>query len=169
MELRRSSTSLHRQWEPEAPPGADPFGHEVFVRLLDQSDGSRSQKHLVCRIADDRICGYLGLNEIIMAAFCSAFVGYWTGLPYVRRGYAAEALRIGLLRAFTQLGLHRVEANIIPTNAASLAVARSAGMHKEGYSPRYLRIAGRWQDHERWAITREDWEEQSANGPQLPP
>lgn len=155
--LRRCSTSLHRPWEPDPPPGVDPFSHDVFVRFIGQSNSARSQKHLVCRIVDDRICGYIGLNEIVMAAFCSAYAGYWTGLPFVRKGYAREALQLCIVRAFSQLDLHRVEANIIPTNVASLAVAKGAGMRKEGYSPRYLRIAGRWQDHERWAITREDW------------
>jgi ribosomal-protein-alanine N-acetyltransferase len=66
-------------------------------------------------------------------------------------------VRLVLERAFTQLGLHRVEANIIPSNTASLGVARNCGFRKEGYSPRYLRIAGTWQDHERWAMTIEDW------------
>jgi ribosomal-protein-alanine N-acetyltransferase len=60
------------------------------------------------------------------------------------------------------LGLHRVEAGIIPTNHASIALVRRVRMRKEGYSPRYLEINGEWRDHERWAITVEDWEAAAA-------
>ena len=48
--------------------------------------------------------------------------------------------------------LHRLEANIQPDNAASIALVRSCGFAREGYSPRYLKIGGRWRDHERWTI-----------------
>ena len=68
-----------------------------------------------------------------------------------------EGLRAVLSAVFGELGLHRVEANIQPGNAASLALARRLGFEKEGFSRRYLRIDGDWRDHERWALLAEDW------------
>ena len=68
-----------------------------------------------------------------------------------------EALQLGLRHAFRVLDLHRVEANIMPGNRASIALVKRAGFRREGYSARYLKIAGHWADHERWALTVEDW------------
>ena len=60
--------------------------------------------------------------------------------------------RRAVVVAFSKLGLHRLEANIQPENTASIALAKRVGFQKEGFSPRYLKIRGRWRDHERWAI-----------------
>jgi len=157
LSLRELSESLHRPWEPI--PDVGWASHEWFVRFIAQGDTADSQKHLICRAGDGAIVGYVGLGQICRGPFCSCYMGYWVGLPHVRRGYATAGVSLCLERAFTQLGLHRVEANVIPDNAASIAVVRRCGLTREGYSKRYLNIAGRWRDHERWAITVEDWNE----------
>ena len=69
-----------------------------------------------------------------------------------------EALGLVLREAFTKLGLHRLEANIQPGNTASIALAKRCGFELEGFSPRYLKVGGRWRDHERWAIRAETWQ-----------
>ena len=68
-----------------------------------------------------------------------------------------EGLERVLRFAFRTQKIHRLEANIQPGNSASKRLVRRAGFGWEGFSPRYLKILGRWRDHERWAITVEDW------------
>jgi ribosomal-protein-alanine N-acetyltransferase len=87
-----------------------------------------------------------------MGPFRSAYLGYYAFAGHERQGLMHAGLRATLRHAFGRLGLHRLEANIQPGNRASIALVRSCGFEQEGYSPRYLKIGGRWRDHERWAI-----------------
>jgi ribosomal-protein-alanine N-acetyltransferase len=112
---------------------------------------------LVCRCDDDTMVGVFNLGEIVHGLFQSAYVGYYAFLPHAGAGYMAEGLELTLAVAFRALKLHRVEANIQPSNLRSLALARDAGFVREGFSRRYVRIAGRWRDHVRLALLVEDW------------
>jgi ribosomal-protein-alanine N-acetyltransferase len=67
-----------------------------------------------------------------------------------------EALGLALRHAFHEVRLHRVEANVQPANTRSIHLLRRLGFKKEGISRRYLKIGGRWRDHERWALLAED-------------
>jgi [ribosomal protein S5]-alanine N-acetyltransferase len=71
-------------------------------------------------------------------------------------------MQLVLRHAFVELRLHRLEANIQPGNTASIALARRCGFEREGFSARYLKIGGRWRDHERWAIRAEQWRARGA-------
>ena len=112
---------------------------------------------LVRRIDDDAILGAIEISQVVRGAFRSAYLGYQVGAPYARQGYMTEALGLALAYAFGPVGLHRVEANIQPANVPSIALVRRLGFTREGYSRRYLKICGRWRDHERWALLVEDW------------
>ena len=49
--------------------------------------------------------------------------------------------------AFEELGLHRIEANVMPKNKASLRVLEKNQFINEGVSKYYLNINGVWEDH----------------------
>lgn len=107
---------------------------------------------LVCRAEDGAIAGVINISEIVLGIFRSGYLGYYAFAGFERRGLMREGLQGVVRHAFRKLKIHRLEANIQPGNVASIALAASCGFSKEGYSPRYLKIAGRWRDHERWAI-----------------
>jgi len=107
---------------------------------------------LVCERGTGALVGVINLSNIVLGPFRSAYLGYYAFSGFERRGLMREGLNAVVQHAFKSMKLHRLEANIQPGNAASLALVRSCGFSKEGYSPRYLKIGGRWRDHERWAI-----------------
>jgi [ribosomal protein S5]-alanine N-acetyltransferase len=139
----RASRRLHRPWV--QPPG----DAEAFARHLARFDGSAHHGFLV--EAHGEFAGAINLTNIVMGAFCSGYLGYYAFAGFAGRGLMTQGLNAVVRHAFKDLGLHRVEANIQPGNAASIALVKRCGFHLEGYSPRYLKIAGRWRDHERWA------------------
>jgi ribosomal-protein-alanine N-acetyltransferase len=134
-----------------------PTTPESYERYLARSQLESNAFFLANRIEDDAIVGFLNISEIVRGNFQSAFLGYGAVAEFAGRGYMTEAMRLVVREAFTRLGLHRLEANIQPGNAASITLARRCGFEREGFSPRYLKVAGRWRDHERWALTKETW------------
>jgi ribosomal-protein-alanine N-acetyltransferase len=157
LELLRASLAFHRRWSPAPPPGVDPAGPPVFRRALLGGRRKNAERMLLCRRDDGALVGSINLSEIVRGVFQSAFLGYWIGAEHKRVGYMTEGLQLALGRAFGPLGLHRLEANIQPRNAASIALVRRAGFRFEGLARRYLKIDGAWRDHEHWAILAEDW------------
>ena len=113
------------------------------------------------RTADGDLAGVINISEIVRGAFRSGYLGYYAFMPHHRQGHMRSGLSAVLREAFQTHGLHRVEANIQPHNIASRRLVRRLGFRREGFSPRYLKVCGRWRDHERWALTVEDWRSRS--------
>jgi ribosomal-protein-alanine N-acetyltransferase len=155
----RASRAFHRPW------ATAPTDDERFATYLADSRRPDFEAMLVCRTSDDAIVGFFNLSHIVRGRLQSAYLGYAAGAPYAGHGYMRAGLEHVLRHAFLGLRLHRVEANIQPGNHASLALARGAGFRREGYSPRYLKIGGRWRDHERWAILAEQWRDEGVASP----
>jgi ribosomal-protein-alanine N-acetyltransferase len=149
----RRSRRLHRPWV------YPPTTRATFQDFADHGSPTRERMLLWSPSEDarDDLVGYFSLGEIIRGGLNSAYLGYWAFAPHAGRGHMRAGMELLLRRAFRGVRLHRVEANIQPGNDASVALARGAGFRKEGFSPRYLKVGGRWRDHERWAMTVEDW------------
>jgi ribosomal-protein-alanine N-acetyltransferase len=149
--LMRASRSFHRPW------ASAPTDSERFLAYISDSQRIDFEAFLVCRSSDDAILGFFNLSQIARGSLQSAYLGYAAGKPYAGEGYMREGIELVLQVAFLELRLHRLEANIQPGNKASIALAQGAGFRREGFSPRYLKISGRWRDHERWALLADDW------------
>ena len=102
------------------------------------------------------LVGRVALSNVVRAAWQNATLGYYVDRRHEGRGYATEGVRLVVRFAFRSVGLHRVQAGVMPRNKASIRVLEKAGFRHEGYSPRYLQINGIWEDHEMFAITIED-------------
>lgn len=124
--------------------------------LLRWGEGARNWRRLP-------LIGSVTLSSIVYGSFQSAFLGYKMDARYVRRGYMKEALATVMDYAFGQLQLHRLEANVMPRNTASLAVLRSLGFREEGLALAYLQIQGVWEDHLHMVMRREQWQHGEAS------
>ena len=107
----------------------------------------------------EQIIGFIALNGIVMGAFCSCYLGYQLDLEHRNNGYMTEATNRIVDYAFKELGLHRIEGNVMPRNKASIAVALKCGFEYEGLSKKYMKINGVWEDHAHYVRLNESMEE----------
>jgi len=142
----RKSRSLHRPWT--TPPDTS----AKFRTYLQDMSLPNHCAFLVCLRGTDEIAGVINITNIVLGRFRSGYLGYYVFTGHERQGLMREGLRTVSQYAFKTLKLHRLEANIQPENSASIALAACCGFSREGYSPRYLKIGGRWRDHVRWGI-----------------
>jgi len=105
---------------------------------------------------EGEMVGRVTLSDIQRGRVQSAVLGYWITEEWRGRGFASEAARLAVEFAFFEAGLHRVEAGVMPRNAASIRVLEKAGFREEGLNLRLLRINGVWEDHKLFAITAEE-------------
>lgn len=149
--LMRASRSLHHPW---STPPTDLAAWRAWAA---RTDGDETDIQFVRLREGGDIAGYFVLSQIFRRGFQNAYLGYDGVAAHTGRGYMTEGMRLILRHAFRTHRLHRVEANVQPANGRSKALLERSGFRREGFSPRYLKIGGRWRDHERWAMTVEDW------------
>jgi [ribosomal protein S5]-alanine N-acetyltransferase len=148
-DLRQTSREFLTPWEPIWP--ADDLTRSAFRRRIRRyAEDLRTDQgyaFLIVRSTDGLLVGGLTLANIRRGVAQAASVGYWMGLPFVRRGHMTAAVRAVIPFAFGTLRLHRLEAACIPTNVASTRLLENSGFAREGYAREYLCINGVWQDH----------------------
>lgn len=156
LEIRVRNRAHLEPWEPERPLGYYTIeGQRALAEsAVAAHEAGRAYPFVVEH--EGRIVGAVNLNEVVRGVFQNAYVGYWIDAAAGGRGVATAAVRQALAFAFGEAGLHRVQAAVIPRNAASIRVVEKCGFREEGLALRYLRIAGVWEDHRIFALTAED-------------
>lgn len=163
--VRGSSRAFLEPWEPVWPDDAltKPHFQRRLRRQLAEWRGDQACAFLIFRLSDDQLVGGITIANIRRGVAQMATVGYWIGAPFARHGYMTEALIAACGFGFNQVKLHRVEAACLPHNAASRGLLEKVGFEREGYAKRYLKIAGAWQDHLLFGMSRERFEALAAN------
>ncbi len=148
-----ASRRLHGAWA-RAP--STPAEFRAYLARYADADPAATHAGLVALRRDDGApAGVFNFSNIVRGVFQSAYLGYYA--PLAGQGYMSEAMALALDQAFGPMRLHRVEANVQPANARSVALVERLGFAREGYSRRYIKVAGRWRDHVRYAMLVEDW------------
>jgi [ribosomal protein S5]-alanine N-acetyltransferase len=147
-ELVQRNRQFLAPWEPERPEWY--FTLTGQQQVIQDNLTRQSLGVMHCQVILDEtgaVVGRINLNTIVGGAFQSASLGYWLSEDAGGRGLATAAVTEVVEIAFTELGLHRLEAGTIPENIRSQTVLAKNGFIQFGYAPKYLQIAGRYSDH----------------------
>lgn len=145
----RASRGLHAGW---ADPPTDEAGFEEWLAKVDPVTNRR---HLVLHRGE--LVGLVNLQNVVYGQGQYATLGYLAFAAGARRGLMRRAVALGVDVALRDMGLHRVEAGIQPTNTPSIRLVRALGFRFEGLLTRLVRVDDEWRDHELWATDAEDW------------
>jgi [ribosomal protein S5]-alanine N-acetyltransferase len=148
--LTRASAQLHHPWVPTRE-----ISPEAFREYISRFDQATHEGFLVCLRQTGSIVGGININNIVRGTIQSGALGYVAFASTTGHGYMTEGLQLIMRLAFSELGLHRLEALIQPANKASVRLVERLGFQREGFSPHYQFLDGAWQGHERWALTTE--------------
>lgn len=125
---------------------------EVIEQSTENREAGREYNFAIVENDTGQLVGTINLFRIFRGPLQSSMIGYVVDKKYNGRGYATEAIRLAVEYAFKELGLHRVEAGVMPHNAPSIRALEKAGFEREGLARKNVQINGRWQDHVVMAI-----------------
>jgi len=159
-DARRRNVEWLREWEATPPGGRAyvPTSVSTFItmtrRLRAEARQGRALPFAV--LVGGEFAGQLNVNTVIRGSLYSASIGYWIDERYAGRGVMPTAVALVTDHCFDAVGLHRVEVNIRPENAASRRVVEKLGFREEGLRRQFLHIAGGWRDHLSYVLLRGD-------------
>lgn len=163
-DVRLRSREWLEPWEPLPEPGSpDPVTDVEAFRA--RCGAWERQRHFDTAygfgmfLRDGPFVGEVSLGSVQRGPFQGAFIGYWVDYDHAGMGLVPEGVVLIMRYGFEQLGLHRLEASIVPRNTASRRVAEKLELRDEGTAMRFLQIRGVYEDHVRYAITSEEWAE----------
>jgi [ribosomal protein S5]-alanine N-acetyltransferase len=166
-EVRVRNDAWLTKWEPSRPPGSPDVVHDRHA-FAARCNARERERHLGSGFGfgvfvDGVFAGEMNLSSLQRGPFQNCYVGYWIDEALAGNGYTPEALVVVMRFAFEDLGLHRVQIAIIPRNSASRRVVEKLGIREEGTAVRYLEINGAWEDHVRYGVTAEEWEQRRSD------
>lgn len=130
----------------------------LLEEIAAQQEKTAASFYLFSKEHPKLLIGKISLNNIVWGGFCSCYMGYKMDEGHINRGYMTEAVEAVVRYGFETLGLHRIEANVMPRNARSMRVLEKCGFVNEGISRRYLKINGVWEDHVHMVVLNEAME-----------
>ena len=162
-EVRIRNHDWLTKWEPTRPATSpDPTrDRDAFTARCAQRDRERQQGtgFSFGMFIGPLLVGEININNVARGSLQSGSVGYWIDQQHAGQGLIAEGVVVALKYAFNELKLHRLEICIIPRNQNSHRVVEKIGLRSEGVAVGFLEINGVWEDHVRYAITTEEWQE----------
>ncbi|MGO4487173.1 GNAT family N-acetyltransferase [Microbacterium sp. 2RAF4] len=149
--LSRAYLANREHLEPWEPTRSEAFftvasQEEHAQHCVDDASAGRSIRFVI-ESDDGEIRGRMNLNNIVRGAFWSADLGYWVDATRLHRGLASRAVARVIEHSRTELRLHRLQAATLLHNLGSQRVLLGNGFERIGTAPKYLLIAGEWQDH----------------------
>jgi ribosomal-protein-alanine N-acetyltransferase len=158
LEIRRQNYDFFKPFEPERPEHF--FTLEEQARLisigLEAAQAGKGYAFGIFLRENGELIGRMELSGVAWGPFQNANLGYLVDPAHHGQGYATAAVKDAVRYALSELGLHRIQAGVMPRNTPSIRVLEKAGFRREGLALNYLKINGVWEDHVLFAVTAED-------------
>lgn len=157
LKLRKRNDEFLRPWEPRRASTENSLEVQraQLAYMVESATRDRSYHFGIFRL-DDALVGTITLSNVARGAWQNATLGYFVDQDHNGKGFATEAITLVAGLAFSEMGLHRLQAGVMPRNPASIRALEKARFRREGISLRYLQINGVWEDHIMFALTQED-------------
>lgn len=154
-DIRARNRDWLKPWDPTPPAPTASLSYRQMVRRLNAL-GRAGETYSFAVVFEDRFVGQVTLGGVVRGSALYAHIGYWIDAAVAGRGVIPTAVAMAVDYGFGPVGLHRIEINVRPENAASLRVVDKLGFRYEGLRPRFLHIDGDWRDHKSFALTKEE-------------